>query len=215
MTRAALRRVVAAVVLLPGIPFLIGGWTVTTVEHLPDYAVAGEPLTLTFTVRSHGVTPIPRLRPRLEARARALTVATSTTELGLTGRYSATIRLPQAGDWTLTIHPGSGLRETTLLPMSAINVGTRSPVSLSDAERGRRLFVAKGCVTCHVDVKVGPDLAGKRYAPEHLTRILATPERVFAERPGKPRMPNLNLKPPEIAALVAYVNSNNGVVAGQ
>ena len=29
----------------------IGGWAVITVEQLPDYVTAGQPVTLTFTVR--------------------------------------------------------------------------------------------------------------------------------------------------------------------
>ena len=47
----------------------LGGWAAITVEELPDYVVVDRPVTLTFTVRQHGVTRLSGLRPRIEARA--------------------------------------------------------------------------------------------------------------------------------------------------
>jgi mono/diheme cytochrome c family protein len=76
---------------------------------------------------------------------------------------------------------------------------------------GRHLFAAKGCFTCHVELHAGPDLFSKRYTKEYVTQGLANPERAFAGRQGTLRMPNLNLKPREIAALAAYVSANKGV----
>ncbi len=32
-----------------------GGWAIITLNEFPDYAVAGKPLNLTFSVRQHGV----------------------------------------------------------------------------------------------------------------------------------------------------------------
>jgi hypothetical protein len=210
MTRRKFHLAVPALVLLPFGVLFVGGWAVTTVEDLPDYAVAGQPVSLTFTVRQHGFRPVDGLKPRVEARAGALTttaLASATTG----GRYSTTITLPRPGDWTITIHSGFGNAKTTLVPVHAVAPGSRALPSLTDAERGRRLFVAKGCVTCHVEIRAGPDLSGKRYPPAYLTQLLAEPQRVLPARSGTFPMPDLNLKPREIAALVTYLNANGRV----
>src|SRR6266511_5061020 len=47
-----------------------GGWASISVDDMPDYAVARQPLTLTFVVRQHGFTPLNGLEPRVEAEAR-------------------------------------------------------------------------------------------------------------------------------------------------
>ncbi len=52
-----------------------GGWAAITVEDLPDYGVARQPLSLTFTVRQHGVTLLNRLEPRVEAAGGGATIA--------------------------------------------------------------------------------------------------------------------------------------------
>ncbi len=64
MRRIPLRFVIPAL-----LPFLIitaafaGGWAIVTVHDLPDYAVSGRPVSLTFTVRQHGMTPLAGLKP--------------------------------------------------------------------------------------------------------------------------------------------------------
>jgi hypothetical protein len=213
MTRRLFHLAVPALVLLPLGTLLVGGWAVTTVEDLPDYAVAGQPISLAFTVRQHGIKPMDGLRPRVEARAGELTTTAAAMSARMGGQYSTTITLPRPGDWTITIHSGFGRDKTTLMPVRAVAPGSRVLPSLTDAERGRRLFVAKGCVTCHVDVRVGPDLTGKRYPAEYLTQVLKDPQRVLPARSGvfPVRMPDLNLKPREIAALVTYLNANGRV----
>jgi len=62
----------------------IGGWAVITVEQLPDYVTAGQPVTLTFTVRQHGVTRLSGLKPSIEARSGDVTTTWSiaTTPFG-------------------------------------------------------------------------------------------------------------------------------------
>ena len=101
----------------------------------------------------------------------------------------------------------------------------RSP-ALTDAERGRRLFVAKGCITCHVHSavdpegtlqlkQVGPDLTTKRYAAEYLKLFLADPSIRPPSTPNGMRMPNLGLKPAEIAALAAFVNKDQQVTGAK
>lgn len=190
-----------------------GGWAAITVEDLPDYGVVRQPLNLTFTVRQHGMTKLSNLEPRIEARGAGTNAAAVAMPGKEAGQYTARLVLPQAGEWTITIHSGFGNSNVTLVPMPVIEPTAQAP-ALAAADRGLRLFVAKGCVSCHVhgDVKgsgvlpVGPDLTGRRLAPEYLQRFLADPSMIGSAN----RMPNLNLKPPEIAALIAFLNRADG-----
>ena len=190
-----------------------GGWAAITVEDLPDYGVVRQPLNLTFTVRQHGVSKLSNLEPRVEARAGGASASAQAEPAGEGGgQYRARLVLPQAGTWTITILSGFGNSRVTLVPMQVIEPTAQPPRALPAAERGRRLFVAKGCVTCHLHsdvsgsgvVAVGPELtgAGRRWAPEYLQRFLADPSITGSSN----RMPNLNLKQPEIGALIAFLS---------
>ena len=84
-----------------------------------------------------------------------------------------------------------------------------------------RLFTAKGCSACHLREEVGrvygPDLTGKRFAPEYLKKFLVDPsitsvpagvcstDRSYCGSPYA--MPNTNLKDAEIEALAAFINA--------
>jgi mono/diheme cytochrome c family protein len=129
------------------------------------------------------------------------------------GEYVANITMPEPGEWTVFIFSGFNVsRPVELLPLRAIGAGALNPPKYTPAERGHRLFVAKGCLTCHVHrevegsgiARVGPDLSEPRLAPAFLEKYLANP----AIRPptGQFPMPNLGLKPNEIAALIAFIN---------
>jgi mono/diheme cytochrome c family protein len=134
------------------------------------------------------------------------------------GTYRTTITLPEPGDWTITIHSGFGNSRVTLLPITAMAQGTASR-PLTDAERGRRLFVGKGCVTCHMhgDVKesgggrVGPELTGRRFPADYLAQFLANPS--IRQSADGNRMPNLELRGPEITALVTFINTERQALA--
>jgi hypothetical protein len=55
-------------------------------------------------------------------------------------------------------------------------------------------------------LSVGPDLTGRRFPAEYLGKFLADPS--IASGGGREvRMPNLHLKPREIASLVAFLNA--------
>src|SRR5260370_3272751 len=90
-----------ALVLLAAIAALFGGWAVITVEDLPDYLVAGKPVSLTFTVRQHGVRPLEALAPTVEARSGGLQERAAATPGRESGQYVATMAVPQAGTRTL------------------------------------------------------------------------------------------------------------------
>jgi cytochrome c2 len=83
------------------------------------------------------------------------------------------------------------------------------------AETGQRLFVSKGCVSCHVNGRIeqvyspfttaiGPDLTNFSAASEYLQMWLADP---VAVKPAT-KMPDLDLNPAEIEALIAFINSD-------
>ena len=216
MTSRASRFTLPALLVLPLIG-AYGGWAAITVEDLPDYGVARQAMNLTFTVRQHGVEKLKNLEPRVDARASGGATASAAAQPGKeAGQYTARLVLPQAGEWTITIHSGFLNTRVTLVAMQVIEPTAPAPAALLAGERGRRLFVAKGCVTCHLhrDVKgsgtvaVGPELTTRRLAPEYLQRFLADPSITGSSN----RMPNLNLKQPEIAALIAFLNGAQGQV---
>jgi mono/diheme cytochrome c family protein len=192
-----------------GTAYTFGGWCVITVDDLPEYVSVGKPTEITFTIRQHGMTLMDNLQPVIGAKNGATEVKVNAAAKG-SGRYSASLVVPKGGDWTVTINSGFMNNRSTLAPIPAIAAGATPPVV---ADRGKRLFIAKGCVTCHVHgevtgsgfVSVGPNLTPKRYQAEYLARFLADPS--IARTPGKNEiMPQLELKPVEIAAIAAFIN---------
>jgi mono/diheme cytochrome c family protein len=209
------RLTVAALVLvaLAGTAYTFGGWCVVTVDDLPEYVTVGKPTEITFTVRQHGVTLLNLLHPTIAAKSGEAEVTSNATPANGLGRYTTTLVVPKNGNWTVTIKSGFMGNTTTLAPIPAIAAGATPPRPASAADRGERLFIAKGCVTCHVHeevagsglVKVGPNLTPKRYQPDFLAKFLADPS--IARTPGKNDiMPQLELKPLEIAAIAAFIN---------
>jgi mono/diheme cytochrome c family protein len=190
-----------------------GGWAVITVHDLPDQVVVGQPVTLEFTVRQHGHTLLADLKPRITAQSGGDQVNAAAQPGSAAGDYRVSFTLPRAGLWTVTVFSGFGNNNVTLMPIPAVPSGAATPV-IAGAERGRRLFVAKGCVTCHVHpdvpasgvVNVGPDLTGRRFTTDYLTRFLADPDIAMTRGAGGFAMPNLNLAPREITALAAFLN---------
>jgi cytochrome c2 len=188
----------------------MGGWAVISVEDLPDYALSGRSFDLIFTVRQHGVEPMSGLEPTVDfssGNARNSVAATATPKKGV---YRARLEFPKPGEWTVTINSGFGPSRVTLVPITAVQAAGALP-TLPESERGRRLFVAKGCVTCHTHAEtpsdkawnIGPELTDKRYPEEFLRQRLTDPKTVMPEA----KMPNPNLKPAEIAALTAFINA--------
>ncbi|MFL5805107.1 MAG: c-type cytochrome [Roseiflexaceae bacterium] len=102
--------------------------------------------------------------------------------------------------------PATSTASTVASPTSAV-------ASQSDAEYGRALFSAKGCVTCHHHAAVAgsdpytmgnPDLTHYRPDPEFLRRWLKDPRAI---RPAT-EMPTLGLHQDEIEALIAFLSAS-------
>ncbi|HET9709975.1 MAG TPA: cytochrome c [Gemmatimonadales bacterium] len=190
-----------------------GGWAVITLDDVPDAVAVGKPVTLTFTVRQHGHTLLDNLRPSVDARARDSLIRAEAVPAGGRGRYTATFTLPDTGQWRLTVNSGWGTSHVDLEPIAVIGAAQAPPV-YATGERGRRLFVAKGCVTCHVHgdvagsgvVQVGPELTALRLPSDFLAKFLADPTILPPAQQSNGGMPTLELKPAEIAALVSFIN---------
>jgi cytochrome c551/c552 len=216
MTRGTFTLMLTAAVMLVTATMNAGGWAVVTVDDLPARIDAGRPLALAFTVRQHGMTPLSGLKASIEATSGSLKVAAQAVAAQKAGQYTATIVLASAGEWVVTIDSGFITSRLTLLPLIAVDPGAPAPV-LSRADQGRQLFVAKGCVTCHANevassntsLRLAQQLMPQKYQDELLSRILANPSATLPPRAEFPRMPDLNLQPGEISALVAFINSGN------
>jgi mono/diheme cytochrome c family protein len=196
-----------------------GGWAVITLDDVPDAVVAGKPVTLTFTVRQHGHTLLDNLRPSIDARAGGSQIRADAIPAGGKGRYSSTLTLSDTGQWRLTINSGFGSSHVDLEPIAVIGAGKSAPATAA-GERGRRLFVAKGCVTCHLHgdvagsgvVPVGPELSALRLSADFLQKFLADPSILPPAQQANGGMPNLDLKPVEITALVAFLSGSETAV---
>lgn len=192
----------------------IGGWAVVSVDNLPEYFVAGKPLVLTFWVRAHGARPLGDLKPTVVARSGMRVVRVTAWQTPTAGSYRVSITVPKAADWEIAIDPEFGPSKAKLLPLRAVD-STHTVTALSAADRGRQLFAAKGCVSCHVhravDIQTqlqrgAPDLSDRRFAADYLAKFLADPS-IKPASPNSGSMPNPVLREREIASLVAFINS--------
>ena len=112
----------------------------------------------------------------------------------------------------------AGVSVGLAVTLAATGLAVSQPAATTAAEAapaasstGAGLFLAKGCVTCHVhqavpeshdiSISIGPELTQYRNDPEFIARWLADPTAV-----RKTEMPNLHLSPEEIAALVLFLN---------
>lgn len=209
------RLAIVAAVLLFGFAaaaYARGGWAVVTIRNPPDYLLVGTANELTFEMLAHGRTAAPGFNSVIEARNGTRRVTGRTWEAPKAGVYRASINIPSAGNWRVVITTNFGQSRAQTLPWRAVAPGERVP-PLAEAERGRQLFAARGCVSCHVHRAVdvdgqmktfGPDLSQHRLPAEYLAQFLADPS-IKPKSPNRPVMPNLGLEQQEIAALVAFL----------
>ena len=198
----------SAVIAVPAGYAAFGGWAVVTVENPPERLTVGVPYTLEYSVRQHGRDLLPGLEGKLEARAGAQVIRADAKPLSV-GKYSVVLTVPSAGSWAITIHSGFNQSRVVLKPISAAAAG--APIAaMSEPERGEALFNAKGCVVCHVEMKVIPvDVRTSKYDEKFVRQLLADPAAMPKRHKAGVEMPNLNLKPGEIAALAAYLAGPN------
>ncbi len=119
----------------------------------------------------------------------------------------------------LLVGVGSFTLGTTVPAVEAVSESpakVASDESISQVELGQQLFVAKGCITCHVNANVPNSYDYWTINPEgatNLSNFSASPEilRIRLRDPRAARsdaqMPNLGLSEFEIEALIAFINS--------
>ena len=199
----------------------MGGWAVVTIQELPEYFVAGRPYTIEFKIRQHGRNLLDELEPALLVRSGAGSGGSNEQRIPATakgpGTYAATFTAPATGPLTLTIKSSFGASNLQLYPAPVVAAGARAP-SISPVERGRALFIAKGCNACHsnsdlVDrpdnqqIKVGPELGGRRLARDYVMQKMANP--------NSETMPNLGLSDAEISAIASFLTASGTAATGR
>ena len=193
----------------------MGGWAVVTIQDLPEYFVTGRPYTIEFKVRQHGHNLLNDLEPQLLVRSGSneQRIAAKVTA---PGTYAATFTAPAAGPVTLTIKSGFIASNLQLYPAPVIAAGARAP-SISAVDRGRALFIAKGCNACHTNsdlvdrpdnqqIKVGPELGGRRLARDYVMQKMA--------KPSSEIMPDLGLSDAEISAIASFLTPSGTAATG-
>lgn len=219
MTRRALQLGTVALLLLTAGAATTGGWAVVTVTDLPEYVTVGEPFRIEYTVRQHGATVLADLAGSVVAASGERETKGPLTSAN--GRYAAVLTVPTTGAWAISINSGFLASNVKLDPIIAIVPGAQAPPSSTPSERGRHLFVAKGCGTCHVYpgvansglVPVGPEITPGRLAADYIARVLADPTTAVIPPGASFAMPKLELKPAEITALVAFLTGPSRQVA--
>ena len=117
-----------ALALLTTVPVFAGGWAVITLDELPSQAVAGEPLTVGFTVRQHGITRMTGLSPKVTAILPGDEKLVFSAEAdGEPGHYAATLVLPKAGEWQWAIEAFTMYQPMPALMVTADKTAVVSP----------------------------------------------------------------------------------------
>ena len=109
------------------VPVFAGGWAVITLDELPSDVVAGEPLTIGFTVLQHGRTPMTDLEPTVTARlSNGKPITFFATSAEKAGYYTATLTFPEEGKWEWSVQAF-----TMDQKMPTLNVTSSGAVTLS------------------------------------------------------------------------------------
>ena len=196
----------------------MGGWAVVTVKDVPEYFVAGQPYTIEFQVRQHGWRLMSDVQPELRVSASAGdNQRIAAKNLG-NGAYAVSFTAPRAGQVYLTIAGGWGASNLSLYPAPVVAAGAPPPPALAQADRGRLLFVAKGCNSCHSNIDlvnrpdnqslaIGPELGGRHLAREYVIQKI--------KNPNSEKMPTLGLSDVEATAIAAFLNGDHAAASGR
>ena len=131
-------------------------------------------------------------------------------------RYRTQKKLRYTGIGLAMLAVLAGLFIVAFYSYANAQAGVAQPVAVNatDPEMGQHLFLAKGCVVCHVNtraianaetysVSAGPDLSAYHNDPEYLRQFLAKPKGPENTFP----MPDLGLSATEIDALILFLNA--------
>jgi mono/diheme cytochrome c family protein len=200
----------------------VGGGTLISMDEVPDYFVVGQPVTLSFTARQHGQFVGLNAYGFIGANGAELTVERYGDQ------FSAKYTPKQPGPVSVSLQVGQNStvgqgdarrqaiivsRALDLIPIEAINAG-HAPPALAPAERGRRLFVAKGCASCHHHSAVersggGIDLTGRTYGYNWLASLINDPYSVLPPRQSEfGGMPPFNMPYEDVEAIGAFLRQS-------
>ena len=118
-------------------PAFAGSWAVITLDELPTGVVAGEPLTIGFTVLQHGKTPMDGLVPTITATlSKSESFVVYAEPDGEPGHYVATLTFPVEGNWNWTIQafmeqamPALSVAAPIVAPVSQQPIAETAPIS--------------------------------------------------------------------------------------
>jgi hypothetical protein len=117
-------------------PTFAGGWAVITLDELPTNVVAGEPLTIGFTVRQHGISPMNGLDPTVTAtllKDEQFVVLAEPDDQP--GHYTATLTFPKEGNWEWSIQAFTMDQPMPPLTVAASKADSANqPVSKADSQ---------------------------------------------------------------------------------
>jgi cytochrome c2 len=152
-------------------PALAGGWSVVTLDELPQDVRAGEPFAVRFMIRGHGISPAPGMDPVVQATHSTSNqkVAFKAVELADPGHYEAMIELPQAGRWRWMIF-GYGEH-----PLPDLQVGQPAASPPAPQPPGLNLWIAAAFLTLLLAAAVGLNLAGRRTLKPWAWGLLSLP----------------------------------------
>lgn len=205
-----------------GLHSSVGGWAVITIANPPDYLEAGSTYRLEYMVRQHGRDPLGGLQGSVQVQpVGASGFSVSSSPGTRKGSYYATLKVPGTDQLSLKVSSGfsgGGWGDLSVSSIPIVQPGQARP-AITLEERGRRLFVAKGCGTCHLNGDVpefaqenrvvqgaAPELTGRRLEGAYVRQRLTDPASLPQIGNGQVRMPNLELASNEVEALVAMLS---------
>lgn len=138
------KRIIAGLILLGMLLFGLrevqaGGWAVLTLQSWPDEVVAGEPFTVEYALRQHGVHLVDGESAWFEQRVTAVhpdsgeTIHFDVMPTGEAGYYQAELVLPTAGTWQWTFHSFGEFEMPPLTVVAAATVAQNSAPAATQA----------------------------------------------------------------------------------
>ena len=217
--------------LIAATPESYGGWATVTLLEVPEYLEVGTATTISFKIRQHGKTVmwdrepsliLPSVGPLARVFKRDRVRAQKSQTWGV---YEATITPKTPGELPITIDLDFLGLQVALLPFRVV-ARESGAVMPSDAERGRQLFVAKGCVSCHAKLDndqnakfrfadFGPSLVCRTFPVDFLAMKIKNPAVGRNAQEGSVVMPQLELDRSEVETLVRYVNGGGATGEGR
>jgi mono/diheme cytochrome c family protein len=130
------------------IPAIGGGWAVVTLDRLPDQVIAGEPVSIGFMLRGHGVTPVTTDGLSIEANhlESGERFSVSAVSGDSEGHYTAVLTFPRSGVWEWGVSMGPYSFTQSMPTLEVLSAELASPVDGRPSSAGfiPALWIAAG-----------------------------------------------------------------------